>query len=330
MNVLEVDGLTVVLPGGSHRPLVDGIALRIGAGEVVGLVGESGSGKSVTARSALGLFPARSRVTGSVRVAGTEVVGLAGEALRRLRAEQAAMIFQDPRASINPLRRVGDFLTEAVRTNRGWARARSRDRVVELLGEVGIADPGAAMRRYPHQFSGGMLQRVMIAAALAVDPMLLLADEPTTALDVSTQAEIVAILLRLQAERGMGMLFVTHDLELAASICHRIAVMYAGRIVEEQPADRLFRAPRHPYTQGLLAATPTLPSATGGAVQASGRLVPISGRPLSLTDTPPGCAFAPRCPRAIALCTATAPDLHTSGAERVACHRADESVGAGG
>lgn len=323
MNPLEIDGLTVRLSDPALRPLVHEVTLRVAAGEVVGLVGESGSGKSVTARSALGLFPSRATVTGSVRVTGVEVVNLGAADLRRVRAERAAMVFQDPSASINPVRRVGDFLTEALRTNRGWPRARARDRAVRLLTDVGIAEPNAALRRYPHEFSGGMLQRVMIAAALAGEPALLLADEPTTALDVGTQAEVLAILLRLQAERGTGLLFVSHDLELAAAICDRIAVMYAGAIVEEQPADRLFRAPRHPYTRGLLAATPRLPSAPAQADQ----LEPIMGRPLGLAELASGCTFAARCPQAVVACTRTAPALRPFDDGRVACHRADELVG---
>ncbi|MCM0673309.1 ABC transporter ATP-binding protein [Micromonospora phytophila] len=327
MTALAINNLTVELPAVARRPLVADVTLQVGAGEVVGLVGESGSGKSVTARAALGLFPPSAQVTGSVRVAGTEVVGLTGQALRRLRAEQVAMVFQDPRASINPLRRVGDFLTEALRANRGWSKAKALTRAVELLTEVGIAQPGVAVRKYPHQFSGGMLQRVMIASALAVEPVLLLADEPTTALDVTTQAEILATLLSAQAERAMAMLFVTHDLELAATICDRIAVMYAGRIVEEQPAQRLFDAPQHPYTRGLLTATPKLPAGGDAASSDVAPLVPVAGRPLSLAENPAGCAFAPRCPIVVDDCAAATPVTRVRDGASVACHRADELIG---
>jgi oligopeptide/dipeptide ABC transporter ATP-binding protein len=202
------------------------------------------------------------------------------------------MIFQDPRAGINPMRRIGDFMTETIRRRPGVGRAAATARAEELLAAVALPDPARHLRQYPHELSGGMLQRVMIAAALAADPELLLCDEPTTALDVTTQAEILSILSRLQAERGLGVLFITHDLDLAAAFCRRVYVMYAGRVVESAPAADLFARPEHPYTAGLLASTPDLSVAQD-------RLLPIPGQAPSLLDDPVGCAFAPRCAYAV-------------------------------
>ncbi|MGW5421679.1 ABC transporter ATP-binding protein [Streptomyces sp. NPDC003943] len=318
-NVLEIDRLTLRLPEGqAARPLLDGVTLTVAPGETVGLVGESGSGKSVACRTVLGLLPARARTTGQVRVAGQDVLTLDRAALADLRVRKAAMVFQDPRASVNPLRRVGDFVTEGLRAA-GTPAARATARAAELLDAVGIRDPRGALRRYPHEFSGGMLQRVVIAAALAGDPDLIVADEPTTALDVTTQAEIIAILTRLQAERGTGLLFVTHDLELAAAICDRVYVMYAGRIVETRTTTELFDRPRHPYTAGLLSCTPRIdPGAPAPR--------PIEGRPVSVAEAPPGCAFAARCAHAVARCTDEVPALVAHGDGLAACHRADEGI----
>ncbi|GAA3376859.1 ABC transporter ATP-binding protein [Streptomyces sannanensis] len=318
-SLLEIDDLSVRLPEGhAARPILDGVSLRVAAGETVGLVGESGSGKSVACRSVLGLLPERARTDGEVRVAGRDVLTMDRAGLRDLRARQVSMVFQDPRASVNPLRRVGDFLTEGLRTA-GVPAAVAATRAEELLEAVGIRDPRGALRRYPHQFSGGMLQRVVIAASLAGEPSLLVADEPTTALDVTTQAEVIAILTRLQAERGTGMLFVTHDLELASAICDRIYVMYAGRIVETRGAEDLFERPRHPYTAGLLASTPRIEPGAGAPR-------PIRGRPVSLAESPPGCAFAARCAHAQDRCSAETPVLTRHGEGLAACLRADEGI----
>ncbi|MFI6846424.1 ABC transporter ATP-binding protein [Kitasatospora sp. NBC_00085] len=317
--LLEIENLCVRLPDGrAARPILDGVSLHVAAGETVALVGESGSGKSVACRSVLGLLPEHARTEGQVRVGGRDVLTMDRAGLRVLRARQVAMVFQDPRACVNPLRRVGDFLTEGLRAA-GTPADRAAGRAEELLEAVGIRDPRGALRRYPHQFSGGMLQRVVIAAALAGEPSLLLADEPTTALDVTTQAEVIAILTRLQAERGTGMLFVTHDLELASAICDRVYVMYAGRIVETRSARALFDRPRHPYTAGLLACTPRL-----GPDAAPPR--PVPGRPVSLAESPPGCAFAPRCGFAEERCTAARPVLEPHDDGLVACLRADEGI----
>ncbi|MFJ6793441.1 ABC transporter ATP-binding protein [Streptomyces sp. NPDC091268] len=317
MTLLAYEELAVTLPS-MARPILDGIDLHVCAGEVVALVGESGSGKSVTARAALGLFPAGAEITGRVRVDGTDLVGADAASLRTVRTATASMIYQDPRAALNPVRRVGDFLTEPLRLVHGWSREGANARAVELLTAVGLPDPARHLNQYPHELSGGMLQRVVIAAALTTEPGLLLCDEPTTALDVSTQAEILAILGRLQRDRGLGMLLITHDIELAAASSDRIYVMYAGRIVETAPVTHLFTAPRHPYTAGLLGSSPPL---TGPPA----RLTPIPGAPMGLLESAPGCAFAPRCPDAEpGRCDRSAPRLERHGPAEVACHRTAE------
>ncbi|WP_406289246.1 ABC transporter ATP-binding protein [Embleya sp. NBC_00896] len=317
MALLEVDALSVALPG-MARPILDHVALTVAAGETVALVGESGSGKSVTARSALGLFPTGADVSGHIRVDGIDLVGADAAQLRTVRTGVAAMIFQDPRAGISPVRRIGDFLTEALRLAGGWSKARANARAVELLAAVGMPDPARHMRQFPHELSGGMLQRVMIAAALGGEPRLLLCDEPTTALDVATQAEILALLGQLRRERDLGLLMITHDIELAAASCDRIYVMYAGRIVETAGAGDLFATPRHPYTAGLLGSSPPL----DGPLE---RLTPIPGAPMSLMESAPGCAFAPRCRFAEpGRCDQAPPALEPHGSGRVACHRVDE------
>ena len=317
MNVLEIEGLTVRLPASrAARPLLSDVSLHVAQGEVVGLVGESGSGKSVTCRTALGAVPLRARVEGTVRAVGEDVFALPPRGLRRLRSEKVGLVPQDPRAAVNPLYRVGDYLMEAVRAA-GVPRIEARARAVALLGDVGIQEPERALRRWPHEFSGGMLQRVVIAAALAGEPQLLLADEPTTALDVTIQAEVLSILLETTAQREAGLLLVTHDLELAAAVCDRAYVMYAGRVVEAQPAESLFAAPRHPYTAGLLRATPSL----DGPVE---RLEAVPGRPLGLDEALTGCPFAPRCGYVRPVCLDGVPALAADGIAAVACVRADE------
>ncbi|MCX4632516.1 ABC transporter ATP-binding protein [Streptomyces sp. NBC_01443] len=323
MALLEYEDLHIALPS-TARPVLDGITLTVAAGEVVALVGESGSGKSVTARAALGLFPPGCVTRGRVRVDGIDLVGADEAGLHEVRTAKAAMIFQDPRAAINPVRRVGDFLTESLRIGQGWPKARANARAVELLTAVGLPDPARHLDQYPHELSGGMLQRVVIAAALTTEPRLLLCDEPTTALDVSTQAETMAILGRLQRERGLGMLLITHDVELAAATSDRIYVMYAGRIVETAPVADLFATPAHPYTAGLLGSSPPL----SGPAGPDGRLVPIPGAPMGLMESAPGCAFAPRCRFAEpGRCDQSPPPLRPYGPGEVACHRADELTG---
>ncbi len=319
-ELLRIDDLSLRLPAIAKRAVLDQVSLTVGPGEVVGLVGESGSGKSVTARAIIGLLPQSAQVDGSITVDGTSVLTAGADELRRLRSGTVSMIFQDPRAGINPLRRIGDFLTEALRLSRGWSRTAATARALELLAAVGLPDPERHLRQFPHELSGGMLQRVMIAGALSVEPRLLLCDEPTTALDVTTQAEILAILGRLQAEQGMGMLFITHDLDLAAAVCDRVYVMYAGRVVERAPALELFAEPHHPYTAGLLGSTP-------GVDRDHDRLAPIKGTPLSLLSEPSGCGFADRCPFVVDECRATPPELVDDGPRAVRCHRSAQLRG---
>jgi oligopeptide/dipeptide ABC transporter ATP-binding protein len=301
--LLMVGGLTVLLPvEGQPRAVLRDVSLEIGQGEAVGLVGESGSGKSMTARAIDRLLPRGAQVQGQIRFDGMDVSALAGGQLRSYR-NRVAMIFQDPRAHVNPVRRIGDFMTEALRTNLGVPAAEAMRRSADMLGQVGIEDGARRLRQYPHELSGGMLQRVMIAAALLTEPALLLADEPTTALDVTTQAEVMAILDELRRGYGLGMLFITHDLELAAAICDRTVVMYAGQVVEVRKSALLHGDPLHPYTAALAAARPDIE-------QRASRLRAIPGRPLSAFEAPAGqCAFAPRCAHAQDVCLAAVPEL---------------------
>ncbi|MFD0341155.1 ABC transporter ATP-binding protein [Streptomyces sp. NPDC127117] len=317
---LDIQGLRISLPG-TARPVLDGVDLHIGTGETVALVGESGSGKTLTSRSALNLLPPGATVEGAVRVGGQDVLTMSADQLRALRTDTVAMIFQDPRAALNPLRRIGDFLIESVTLTRSMSRPDATVRATELLRAVGL--DGSALHMYPGQVSGGMLQRVMIAAALMGDPALLLADEPTTALDVTTQAEVIALLTELRERFGTGLLFVTHDLDLAAAISDRVYVMYAGRIAESGPAQALFAQPRHPYTAALLASTPRLEAPAG-------RLAAIDGRPPDLRQELHGCAFAARCPLATEVCDRQAPEpLRAPGLpnHQAACHHTDRLEG---
>jgi peptide/nickel transport system ATP-binding protein len=317
MSLLDIKALSVTLPS-LPRPILDGVSLTVEAGQAVALVGESGSGKSVTARAALGLFPGKAVLGGSVLVDGTDLVGADRAAVRTVRSSVASMIFQDPRAGINPVRRIGDFLTEPLRRVHGKARGEAEARALELLAAVGLPDPPRHMRQFPHELSGGMLQRVMIACALTTSPRLLLCDEPTTALDVTTQAEIMAILRNLQREQGLGMLLITHDLDLAAAVCDRVYVMYAGRIAEVASAKDLAQSPQHPYTGGLLGSSPPL----SGPLD---RLEPIPGTPLSLNEAASGCSFTARCMFAVpGICDASVPELRPYKESLVGCHRAGE------
>jgi oligopeptide/dipeptide ABC transporter ATP-binding protein len=320
--LLEVSGLTVRLPvSGTMRTVLRDVSLAIRPGEALGLVGESGSGKSMTARAIDRLLPRGAETAGAIRFAGQDVAPLSGPGLRRYRG-QVAMIFQDPRAHVNPVRRIGDFMTEALRANQGVPAAEARRQAAGMLAQVGVHGGARRLRQYPHELSGGMLQRVMIAAALLTRPRLLLADEPTTALDVTTQAEVMAILDELRREFGLAMLFITHDLELAAAICDRTAVMYAGQIVEVRASDLLHDDPLHPYTAALAAARPDIE-------RTRARLRAIPGRPLSAFEAPPGeCAFAPRCPHAAAGCRDAVPGLVELDGGLSRCARAGELRGA--
>ncbi|MFE4335268.1 ABC transporter ATP-binding protein [Streptomyces sp. NPDC056831] len=315
-NALDIRGLRISLPG-TARPVLDGVDLAVASGETVALVGESGSGKTLTSRSALRLLPPGALTEGTVRVGDEDVLTMTAERVRALCTGTVAMIFQDPRAAINPLRRIGDFLTEGVVLTGAMNHADAIARATELLQEVGV--DASVLRKYPSQVSGGMLQRVVIASALMGDPSLLLADEPTTALDVTTQAEVVALLGRLQQRFGTAMLFVTHDLDLAATISDRVYVMYAGRIVESGPAHVLFAHPRHPYTAALLASTPRLDAPAG-------RLAAIDGQPPDLRTKLTGCPFAPRCLLATEVCDQQEPEPRAApdrAGHRAACHHSD-------
>ena len=256
--LLEVDGLSLdIVNGGDVKPILTNVTVRCDRGDFIALVGESGSGKSMTLRNIVGLRPAGAQTSGAVRVNGLNVLEASPAQTRELRRSQVSMIFQDPRAHTNPYQTIGEFLTEGLRLNQGMSRADAYAKAARLLDEVGLVDPLSQLKKHPHQLSGGMLQRVMIASALASEPELLLADEPTTALDVTTQAEIIAILQELRRTRKLAIVLVTHDLELAVGSCDSISVMRYGEIVEHAPARTLWDHPQHPYTQALLGAMPS-------------------------------------------------------------------------
>lgn len=321
MSLLQVQGLTLDVPVDTgHGRILHGIDLTVEEGAAVGIVGESGSGKSMTVRTVAGLLPPGARTSGTVSFEGEQVTDMSPSRLRRYRSSQVAMIFQDPRAAINPVRKVGDFLLENAITNLGWSKARAQEKAIEVLRDVEITDPERRLTAYPSELSGGLLQRVMIASTLLYEPELLLADEPTTALDVTTQSTVMALIDRLRRERRMAMVFVTHDLELAAAVCDTIYVMYAGRIVERIPADELHEQSRHPYTRALLDARPRL----DGREE---RLRAIPGQPLSGLEDVTGCAFAARCPFAMDLCRTDEPPVVAVGAGEVRCHRAHDHLG---
>jgi oligopeptide/dipeptide ABC transporter ATP-binding protein len=316
MSLLEVSNLTTLFhtDAGVARA-VDGVSFTVAAGEVLGIVGESGSGKSVTSLSILRLLPippAEVAPGSSVRFRGRELLALPEREMRAVRGNDIAMIFQEPMTSLNPVFTVGEQIAEAVRLHRRSTNAEARVRAIEMLRLVGIPDPEERARSYPHQLSGGQRQRVMIAIALSCEPDLLIADEPTTALDVTIQAQILELLRDIRARTGMGMILITHDLGVVAETCDRVAVMYAGRIVEEASVERLFADPRHPYTQGLLRAVPRLGSA-GRA------LAGIPGTVPSATAWPSGCRFRTRCPFAWDMCASEPPLLETGDGRRSRC-----------
>jgi oligopeptide/dipeptide ABC transporter ATP-binding protein len=320
-TLLHVRDLTVDLPiEDRYARIIDGIELEIARGETVGLVGESGSGKSMTARAITRLLPDKARVTGHVMLDGKDVLSLGIKELRAVRARKVATIFQDARSHINPLFTCGDFIIEGLTVINGLDRHRARVRAQELLVEVGITDPARVLRAYPHELSGGMLQRIAIAGALAASPELIIADEPTTALDVTIQAEIMAIFADLRRRSHVSMLFISHDLELAAAICNRVFVMYAGQIVAVQGGSRLFAEPVHPYAAGLLAARPEM------GVRAA-RLKVIPGQPVDPLNRPAGCPFYPRCSFGQDRCTRERPQLESVGGGLSACVRAREIQG---
>src|SRR4051812_47371332 len=294
-RVLQVEQLRISFPAGDHTRFypVDGVSFSLERGRTLALVGESGSGKILTSLALLQLVPAPGRIeSGSIiRLGDTDVLALQGEALRQIRGRRMGMIFQDPMTSLNPVFTVGEQIIEGILAHFKLPRAAARERALQLLQEVGIPDPSSRLKAYPHQLSGGMRQRVMIAIALSAEPEILVADEPTTALDVTVQAQILETLDELRRRRGMAVLLITHDLGIVAGRADRVAVMYAGQIVEEATTAELFARPSHPYTQGLFASVPRIT----GPVQ---RLTPIRGTVPPPTAWPDGCRFRPRCPQA--------------------------------
>ncbi|MFE2510763.1 ABC transporter ATP-binding protein [Streptomyces naganishii] len=317
-------------PAGTVRA-VDGISFTVEAGRTLGLVGESGSGKSVTSLAVMGLHR-RARVSGSIALAGRELTGLTDQQLSRVRGRRVAMVFQDPLSALHPAYTVGEQIAEAHRRHFGSGRRAAHRQAVDMLGEVGIPEPARRAREYPHQFSGGMRQRAVIAMALSCEPDLLIADEPTTALDVTVQAQILELLARLQEQRRLGVLMITHDLGVVARVAHEVLVMYGGRAAEQAQVDDLFRQPAHPYTRGLLDSLPRLDDPDDAPLRA------IAGSPPSLAAPIPGCPFAPRCSRAAgadavvrARCAGERPEPAGHGTGRlVACHLPLLPTGAAG
>ncbi len=320
--LVEIENLGVRFDGTPQVHAVNGVDLRLDRGEVLVLLGESGSGKSVTLKALLKLLPKRrTRITGSVRFEGRDVLALEGRDLADFRGAAASMIFQDPALALDPVYTIGAQIAETVIRHRGGTRDAAMARALQMLERVRIPSPERRLKAYPHELSGGMRQRAMIALALACEPALLLADEPTTALDATVQMQVLLLLRELQREAGMGVIFVTHDIGVAVEIADRVAVMYAGTIVETGTIGEIIKDPRHPYTRGLLAAN--LHDAVKGA-----RLDSIPGAPPQLAEPPTSCPFAPRCPQAHAACRAALPPVvELGGGRRVACVLETEAVG---
>jgi peptide/nickel transport system ATP-binding protein len=321
--LLSVRNLEVAFPTRrATLTAVDGVSFDIAAGEVLGVVGESGAGKSLTGAAIIGLLEPPGRIVGGeVRLEGQRIDNLSPEAMRKVRGKRIGMVFQDPLTSLNPLYRIGEQIIETIRTHLRLSEAEARERAIALLQEVGIQGARARIDSYPHAFSGGMRQRVVLALALCAEPDLLIADEPTTALDVSIQAQIIALIKRLCRERGTAVMLITHDMGVIAETADRVAVMYAGRIVEIGPVRDVVRHPHHPYTKGLMGAIPTT---TG---QAS-RLVQIPGAMPRLGAIPAGCAFHPRCPHAFERCRIERPEVMPAGESMAACWLVKENAGA--
>jgi peptide/nickel transport system ATP-binding protein len=321
--LLRVRDLTVTFTRRGRRaaPAVEGVSFDVAAGQTLGIVGESGSGKSVTALAIMGLLPRRGvRITGSVILDGTELLGMPDDALRDLRGADLAMVFQDPMTSLNPVISVGLQVTEVLRRHRGMGTTQAREEAESLLQRVGIPDPRRRLSDYPHQLSGGMRQRALIAIALACRPRLLIADEPTTALDVTIQAQILDLLRTLVSESGTALMMITHDLGVVAGLCNTVHVMYAGRIVESAPRRQLFARPRHPYTSGLLSSIPRLDHPREEP------LAPIPGSPNDTLPWERGCAFQPRCAHRSDRCAEQAPEMVDDGLARLRCHHPVEDA----
>jgi peptide/nickel transport system ATP-binding protein len=312
--LLEVRELCVEFPT-RHGPLraLDGVSFDIAPGEILGVVGESGAGKSLTGAAIIGLLEPPGRVCGGqILLEGQRIDDLPPEAMRRLRGKRIGAIFQDPLTSLNPLYTVGRQLIETLRTHLPLSAAQARERAIALLRQTGIPAPEARLGQYPHEFSGGMRQRVVIALALAGEPQLIIADEPTTALDVAVQAQIIALLRGVTQAHGASVMLITHDMGVIAETCDRVAVMYAGRIVEIGPVDEVIHHPAHPYTAGLMASVPSL-------ADDGGRLAQIEGALPRLDEIPSGCAFHPRCPKASPRCSEERPELALVQRTRAAC-----------
>ena len=316
--LLKVEGLTTVLHlAAGAAPAVEGINLAVGSGETLGIVGESGCGKSMLALSLLGLQPnPPAEITGgSALFEGTDLLALPPERLRDIRGRRIGMIFQEPMTALNPVMQVGEQIAEVCRRHLGLGSRAAWRRAVDLLEQVRVPDPARRARGYPYQLSGGLRQRVMIAAALACEPAMLIADEPTTALDVTIQAQILDLIRELQAQTGMAIILITHDLGVIAELADRVMVMYAGRKIEEAAVSHLFAAPRHPYTRGLLGSIPVLGKCRDARLHEIDGVVPLPGA------LPQGCAFAPRCNRPIEVCSRVVPSLDPpGGVHRSACH----------
>ncbi len=314
---LRVQDLSIRFLGASGSvTAVDNLSFSVGAKETLAIVGESGCGKTVTGLSLMGLLPTRTaRVSGSIQLEGQELVGLPDRELRKLRGRRIAMIFQDPMSALNPVHTIGDQLIEVIQAHEPLGRAAAWKRAEEVLSLVRMPEPQRRMHEYPHRLSGGMRQRVVIGMALATNPSVLIADEPTTALDVTIQAQILRLLADLQSDLGMSVILITHDLGVVAEVAHRVMVMYAGRKVEEQSVFTIFDQPLHPYTRGLIAARPQ----PGGHTADTGRLSEIKGMVPSLNALPPGCSFGPRCGRMTDQCQSAVPGLVGIGNSMVAC-----------
>jgi oligopeptide/dipeptide ABC transporter ATP-binding protein len=325
--ILSVEDLHVEFPtdDGVVRA-VDGVSYTLGEAETLGIVGESGSGKSVTSLAILGLLPKSAKITGNVRFRGEELLGRSEKELRPFRGDRIAMVFQDALASLNPVFRVGDQIAESIEAHHQFSKDELRSKVTGLLELVGIPNPVDRADQFPHEFSGGMRQRAMIAMAIANEPDVLIADEPTTALDVTIQAQVLEVMDRIKQRTRSAIVLITHDLGVVAGVADQVMVMYAGRQVEYGSVDQVFYRPRHPYTQGLLASLPRLDRRAG-----SERLHRIKGQPPSLIYLPPGCAFAPRCPFARhGICDHDRPELkEVSEGQRSSCFRIDELVQSG-
>jgi peptide/nickel transport system ATP-binding protein len=319
--VLSVRNLQVEFKTRRHTlRAIDGVSFDIAKGEVLGVVGESGAGKSVTGSAVIGLIDPPGRIAGGeVRLSGQRIDNLPPEDMRKVRGKRIGMIFQDPLTSLNPLYRVGDQIVETIRTHLSVSEQAARKRAIDLLAEVGIPAPERRIDGYPHEFSGGMRQRVVIALALCAEPELIIADEPTTALDVSVQAQIIALIKRLGRDHGTAVMLVTHDMGVIAETCDRVAVMYSGRIAEIGPVQDVIKNPLHPYAKGLMGAIPTL---TGE----DHRLVQIPGSMPRLSAIPPGCPFNPRCTSVFDRCRVERPEPIARGAQAVACHLYDNRL----